>query len=218
MPYSVDSPARLLIVDDHPIVRLGVRQMIRTDPTLSVSAEADSAETALQVVRGSPIDLVIVDLSLGETTGLDLIRALRETAPDLPVLVLSVHDELLFAERALSAGARGYITKRAAIGGLVRAIRQVLAGSLFVSEDMAPHLTEHTDPAAAASSRIGKLTAREFEVFDLIGRGLSTAAIAERLALSVKTIETYRSNIKAKLDLKHATDLVRYAALWTGRV
>jgi DNA-binding NarL/FixJ family response regulator len=211
--------ARLLVVDDHPIVRLGIRQMIGADPGLSVCGEVDSAEAALDWVRGHTADLVIVDLSLGGGSGLDLIRALRQAAPDLPILVLSMHDEALFAERALRAGARGYIMKHEAIEGLTGAIRQVLAGRAYVSDGMSQRLLARIgETKPALGEPLGRLTDRELEVFELVGRGQSTAAIAARLGVSVKTIETYRSNIKTKLDLKDAADLIRHAATWAERL
>jgi DNA-binding NarL/FixJ family response regulator len=163
-------------------------------------------------------DLVIVDLSLAEGSGLDLIRWLRESMPTLPVLVLSMHDEALFAERVLRTGARGYIMKREAITGLVGAIRRVLSGRIYVSERIAQTVLERLGHEVAPDSPLASLTDRELEVFDLIGRGQSTVAIAERLGVSVKTIETYRSNIKTKLNLKDATDLIRFAATWTERL
>jgi DNA-binding NarL/FixJ family response regulator len=210
---------RILIVDDHPIVRLGIRQMLAPESDLEVCGEAESAAAATQLMASARPDLAIVDLSLREGTGLDLIRALRESAPTLPVLVLSMHDETLFAERVLRAGARGYIMKREAITGLVGAIRQVLAGRIYVSEQLAQAVLERLGHAGAATDNsLATLTDRELEVFDLIGRGLSTAVIAEQLAVSVKTIETYRSNIKTKLNLKDATDLIRFAATWAERL
>jgi DNA-binding NarL/FixJ family response regulator len=213
------STARVLIVDDHPIVRLGIRQMIAAEPGLAICGEADSARAALGLLKSLKPDLALVDLSLEDGSGLDLIRSLRETAPDTRVLVLSMHDEAMFAERALRAGARGYIMKQEAIDGLAHAIREVLAGRLYVSERMSQHLLERLGKdAPVTGSRLGNLTDRELEVFELIGRGLSTAAIADRLQVSVKTVETYRSNIKTKLDLKDATDLIRFAATWTERL
>ena len=213
------SPARILVVDDHPIVRLGIRQMISAAPDLSVCCEADSAEAALRLASESQVDLAIVDLSLGQGTGLELVRALHETLPDLPVLVLSMHDEALFAERVLRAGGRGYIMKQEAIDGLVRAIRHVLSGGIHVSERVSQSVLERIGrDLPSAGGRLGNLTDRELEVFEMIGRGISTAAIADRLRVSVKTIETYRSNIKTKLDLKDAADLIRFAASWSERL
>jgi DNA-binding NarL/FixJ family response regulator len=213
------SRTRILIVDDHPIVRLGIRQMLAAEPDLEVSGEADSADEARRSIRSARPDLVIVDLSLAEGTGLDLIRSFRESLPGLPVLVLSMHDEALFADRVLRAGARGYIMKREAITGLVGAIRQVLSGRIYVSEGMAQAVLERLGhEATAPDNPLASLTDRELEVFDLIGRGQSTGAIAEQLGVSIKTIETYRSNIKTKLNLKDATDLIRFAATWTERL
>jgi DNA-binding NarL/FixJ family response regulator len=213
------APTRILIVDDHPIVRLGMQQLIAAEPDLSICCEAESGDAALRAIATSKADLAIVDLSLGDTSGLDLIRRLHEADPNLPILVLSIHDEALFAERALRAGARGYIMKQEAIGGLVTAVRQVLAGKVYVSDRVAQHVLGSLGPAGEVTEKhLGNLTDRELAVFELIGRGLSTAEIADRLGVSVKTIETYRSNIKTKLHLKDAADLIRFAATWTERL
>jgi DNA-binding NarL/FixJ family response regulator len=208
-------PTRILVVDDHPIVRLGIRQMVGAEPDLEVCAEAETAQAALAVVHDLGPRLAIVDLSLSRGTGLDLIRSLRECVPGLLVLVLSMHDETLYAERVLRAGARGYIMKREAITGLIGAIRTILSGRIYVSEAMAQTILErlgHDDQLSG--DPLANLTDRELEVFDLIGRGRSTGAIAQELGVSIKTIETYRSNIKVKLNLGDATDLVRIAATW----
>jgi DNA-binding NarL/FixJ family response regulator len=210
-----DAPTRILVVDDHPIVRLGVRQMLSSESDLEICAEADSAQAALAAVRDARPQLAIVDLSLGNGTGLQLIRDLRISSPEVRVLVLSMHDETLYAERVLRAGARGYIMKREAITGLVGAIRTVLEGRISVSDSMSQALLERVcHEAALPEDPLNDLSDRELQVFELIARGLSTATIAEQLGVSVKTIETYRSNIRAKLDLEDATDLVRYAATW----
>ena len=210
---------RILVVEDHPIVRLGIRQMLAAEPDLDVCAEAESADAAKQLIVDAHPDLAIIDLSWAEGTGLDLIRSLRESMPTMPVLVLSMHDEALFAERVLRAGARGYIMKREAITGLVRAIRHVLSGRIYVSEGMAQAVLERLGhDGAAPDNPLANLTDRELEVFDLIGRGQSTGAIAEQMGVSIKTIETYRSNIKTKLNLKNATDLIRFAATWAERL
>ena len=210
------SPARILLIEDHPIVRLGIRQMITTDPRFTVSGEADSTESAVRTATATPIDLAIVDLTLADGSGLDVIRALHGVIPGLPVLVLSMHDETLFAERALRAGARGYIMKHEAISGLLHAISEVLAGRIYVSERMSQSILNRLGrDGATPGGRLGNLTDRELEVFESIGRGMATAEIAERLNVSIKTIETYRSNIKTKLDLRDAADLIRYAATWT---
>lgn len=204
---------RILVVDDHPIVRLGIRQMLGAEQDLEICAEADSGPAALDAVRATQPQLAIVDLSLPQGSGLELIRKLRESSPDVSVLVLSMHDEALYAERALRAGARGYIMKREAITGLVGAVRVVLAGRVYLSEAMTQIMLERFGREdVPADDPLSGLSDRELQVFDLIGRGLSTAAIAEQLGVSIKTIETYRSNIKTKLHLADATDLVRFAA------
>jgi DNA-binding NarL/FixJ family response regulator len=210
---------RILIVDDHAIVRLGMRQLIAAEPDLSICGEAGTAEQALDAARAARPDLAIVDLSLGRTSGLELVRQFHESLPEMPVLVLSMHDEALFAAPSLRAGARGYIMKKGAIDGLVQAIRQVLAGKIYASEDLSQELLAGLGRnTSSPGSPLGALTDRELEVFELIARGVSTAGIADQLGVSVKTIETYRSNIKAKLKLKDATELIRYAASWTERL
>ena len=210
---------RILIVDDHPIVRLGVRQMLAAELDMEVCGEAESADAAKELAVSARPDLVIIDLSLAQGSGLDLVRSLQELVPTLPLLILSMHDEALFAERVLRAGARGYIMKRQAITGLVAAIRQVLAGRIYVSEGIAQAVLERLGhEGATPGNPLAKLTDRELEVFDLIGRGLSTGTIAEQVGVSIKTIETYRSNINTKLNLKDATELIRFAATWTERL
>ena len=210
---------RILIVDDHAIVRLGMRQLIAAEPDLSICGEVETAEQALDVARTAKPDLAIVDLSLGTTHGLELVRQFRDAFPTMPVLVLSMHDEVLFAERALRAGARGYIMKKGAIDGLVQAIHQVLAGKIYASETVSQEaLAGLGRNSSSPGSPLGGLTDRELEVFELIGRGMGTAGIAKQLSVSVKTVETYRANIKTKLKLKDATELIRYAASWTERL
>lgn len=210
---SSNAPTRILVVDDHPIVLLGIRQMLATEQDLEICAETDSAPAALEAAREIQPQLAIVDLSLAKGTGLELIRTLRESSPDVLVLVLSMHDEALYAERALRAGARGYIMKREAITGLVDAVRAVLAGRVYVSEAINQLILERFGREhVLVDDPLSSLSDRELQVFDLIGRGLSTGAIAEHLGVSIKTIETYRSNIRTKLHLGDAADLVRFAA------
>ena len=205
-----------MVVDDHPIVRLGIRQMIGAEADLEICAEASSAEEALRLAGSLRPDLALIDLSLEEGTALGLIRELRQSVPHVEVLVLSMHDETLFAERVLRAGARGYIMKQAAIDGLVGAIRQVASGGVYMSPRMTQHVLEQLrDSSAGPTGLLSTLTDRELEVFDLIGHGKSTAVIAGQLAVSVKTIETYRANIKTKLKLKDARDLLRLATSFT---
>jgi DNA-binding NarL/FixJ family response regulator len=197
-------PVNILIVDDHPVVRLGIRQMLADDPALRVCGEADTMESALHACRSLDVDLALVDLSLGSASGLELIKQL--------------HDESLFAQRALRAGARGYLEKQEAIDGLIQAIRHVLTGKVYVSEGVAQQVLaglRGTPPTPV--DQLATLTDREIQVLERVGRGSSTAEIARDLGVSVKTIETYRSNIKAKLNLKSALDLVRYATSWIER-
>jgi DNA-binding NarL/FixJ family response regulator len=215
---KVTRPTQVLVVDDHPIVRLGIRQMIANEPSLAVCGEADSVDAALNACRTSEVDLAIVDLSLGSTSGLELIKQLHEEHPQLPILVLSMHDESLFAQRALRAGARGYLQKHEAIDGLIQAIRHVISGKVFVSDTVAQQvLSGLRGTAPSPTDQLATLTDREIQVLERVGRGSSTAEIARDLGVSVKTIETYRSNIKAKLNLKSALDLVRYATSWIER-
>lgn len=212
------SPAkkRILIVDDHPLLRQGVAGLIAREGDLQVCGEAQSAADALQAVRALRPDLVLVDISLGGRSGLELIKDLKIQQETLPVLVLSMHDESLYAERALRAGAQGYITKKAGGKALLKAIREVLAERIYLSDQMSTKLLQNL-----AGRRPGKpasplelLTDREFEVFQLIGDGCSSRRIAETLNVSIKTVEAHRANMKAKLKLKAGTDLVHYAVRW----
>lgn len=210
---------RVLVVDDHPIVRQGVMQALGHEVGLDVCCEASSGAEALRLTQEGAPELAIVDLSLGDMHGLELIRRLRQLRPELRILVLSMHDEMLFARRALQAGARGYITKGEAIGGLVGAIREVLAGRIYVSEDVAQGLFEEVGrDAGGAETRLAGLTNRELQVLELVGRGRSTSEIAGDLGVSVKTIETYRGNIRLKLGLSDANALVRFAVTWTSQL
>ena len=210
---------RILIVDDHPIVRLGIRQLIDAESDLEVCAEAESQQAALATAKDVEPDLAIVDLALAEGTGLGLVQQLHESVPSLPVLVLSMHDEALYAERVLRAGARGYIMKREAITGLIGAIRQILSGRVYVSDAMGQTLLQRLGrDEATPGDPLARLTDREIQVLDLIGQGLGTAEIARTLGVSIKTIETYRSNVRTKLNLKDAADLIRFAATRNDRL
>jgi DNA-binding NarL/FixJ family response regulator len=218
MSADRDNRTRILIVDDHSIVRLGMRQMLAAENDLEVCGEAESVHAAEQLIATARPDLVILDLAMANGSGLDLLRSLRESMPALPVLVLSMHDEALFAERVLRGGARGYIMKQEAITGLVGAIRRVLTGRIYVSDRVAQTVLHRLEHEAAPDGPLAGLTDRELEVFGLVGRGLSSAAIAGQLGISVKTVDTHRSNLKMKLNLKDATDLARFAAAWTEGV
>ena len=209
-------PRRILIVDDHPMMRNGLAQLIDHEGDLKVCAEADTAGQALNMVAKHRLDLALVDISLPDKNGLELIKDLRTLKPDLPILVVSMHDEMIYAERSLRAGARGYIMKQEGGAKFLQAIRQVLAGRVFVSEKMSASILENFSGGQAerSGSPVQRLTDREFEVFQMIGQGVGTRDIAGRLHLSIKTVEVHRANIKLKLELVTATELVRYAVRW----
>lgn len=209
-------PKRLLIVDDHPMMRNGLAQLIDNEGDLQVSSQADNAGQAINAVSKQKFDLALVDISLPDKNGLELIKDLRTLNPSLPILVVSMHDEMIYAERVLRAGARGYIMKQEGGQKFLQAIRQVLAGQVFVSEKMSARILENfsSHQTGAAGSPVRRLSDREFEVFQLIGQGVGTGEIANRLHLSVKTVEVHRANIKQKLELTTATELVRYAVRW----
>jgi DNA-binding NarL/FixJ family response regulator len=213
---SKTPPQRILIVDDHPMMRTGLAQLIGNEPDLKVCAEADNAGQAIDLVAKQKFDLALLDISLPDKSGLELIKDIRALHPELPVLVVSMHDEMVYAERVLRAGGRGYIMKQEGGEKFLQAIRQVLAGQIFVSEKMSARILEVFSgrQPEKSSSPVQKLTDREFEVFQLIGQGIGTRAIADQLHLSVKTVEVHRANIKDKLDIQTATDLVRYAVRW----
>jgi len=208
--------ARILIVDDHPIVRQGLKRLIDQHADLVVCAEAGDGHEALDAIRASKPDAAIVDIMLAEASGIELIKDIKARYPDVAILVLSYHDEVIYAERALRAGAAGYIMKDESAEELVNALCRVLSGAVYLSEGMASRmLTQLVGGASpAAGSPVERLTDRELEVFEMIGRGKSTREIAEALHLSVKTIESHRAHIKEKLGLETGTELVRYAVTW----
>lgn len=217
MSAKPKTPAkRILIVDDHPMMRNGLAQLIGNEPDLKVCAEADTAGQAIDFVAKQKFDLVLLDISLPDKNGLELIKDFHALQPEMPVLVVSMHDEMIYAERVLRAGGRGYIMKQAGGQKFLTAIRQVLTGQIYVSENMSARILEIFSGRQPhnAGSPVRKLSDREFEVFQLIGQGVATRIIAEQLHLSVKTVEVHRANIKEKLGVKTATDLVRYAVRW----
>ena len=207
---------RILIVDDHPMMRTGLAQLIDNEPDLKVTAEADNAGQAINLVTKQKFDLALLDISLPDKNGLELIKDIRAIHPDLPLLVVSMHDEMIYASRVLRAGGRGYIMKQEGGRKFLQAIRQVLGGNIFVSEKMSARILENFSGQQTkdSSSPVQQLSDREFEVFQLIGDGVGTRAISEQLHLSVKTVEVHRANIKGKLGLKTATELVRFAVRW----
>ncbi len=208
----------VLIVDDHPIVRQGLAQLIDQERDLHVCGQAEDAHQAMRAIRMLNPDMVVVDISLRDSSGIELIKDIKVQYPNLPVLTLSMHDEGIYAERALRAGAKGYIMKQEATENVVTAIRRVLAGEMYVSDDMAAKMVSKlvAGRAETGSSPVDRLSDRELEVFRLIGSGFGTREMAEKLHLSIKTIETYRAHIKEKLGLVDANELLRAAINWVN--
>ena len=207
---------RVYLVDDHPLVRESLASLIQRQSDLSVCGEADNPAAALSGIAATQPDVAIVDLSLGERTGLDLIRDLKTTHPRVAVLVLSMHDEQLYAERALRAGARGYIMKREATRNVILAIRRVREGKIVVSEAVAESLAARLvgGVSGGPDSPVASLSDRELEVFRLVGEGRTTRQIADTLHLSVKTVQAYYARIKEKLGAGSANEMLREAIRW----
>ena len=207
---------RVFLVDDHTILREGLATLINQSTDLSVCGEASTADEALARIPEAKPDLAVVDLSLPETGGMELLRMLKLRHPELPTLVLSMHDESVYAKRALRAGAKGYIMKHEAISEVQEAIRRVLEGGLYLSRRVSDWLVQAAvqAPSGREAHPINGLSDREFEVFEMIGRGLGTSEIARQLHLSVKTIETYQAKLKEKLDLADAAKLFQFALRW----
>jgi DNA-binding NarL/FixJ family response regulator len=207
------SVRKILIVDDHPVFCLGMGELINKAEDLTVCGSEDTPAKALKAIQRLDPDLVIVDISLKDSSGIDLVSEINSRFQGLPVLVLSMYDESLYAERALLAGARGYLMKQEAIGVVVEAVRQVLSGKIYASEGVKDKVFQRlvSPHSAADTTPLDQLTGRELEVFRLIGEGLSTREIAGRMKLSIKTIGTYRERIKEKLGLKHYTELIKAA-------
>lgn len=208
---------RVLIVDDHPIVRQGLRRMIETESDLVVCGDVQTEREARAAIRALAPDVVIVDLSLVHGDGLELVRDVHAQRPDLPMLVLSMHDELIYGERLLAAGASGYIMKHAASDQLLVALRRVLSGGVYVSDSLADSLHKRVNGGnGVAGDPIERLSNRELQVLSLIGRGLSSREAADGLGLSVKTVETHRQSLKRKLNLATNAQLLQYAINWYG--
>jgi DNA-binding NarL/FixJ family response regulator len=207
---------RVLLVDDHPILRAGLGKLINQEADMMICGEAEDGPTAFDLVGTLTPDIAVVDVSLKGSNGIELIKNLKARYPELPTLVLSMHDESLYAERALRAGSKGYIMKEEAIEQVLVAIRKVLQGEIFLSEKMKGKMLQQmaSGKGKVISSPIEQLTDRELEVFRLIGEGCSTRQIAGQLHLSVRTVEAYREYIKSKLNLKNATELVQHAFHW----
>lgn len=210
------SKKRILIVDDHPMMRQGLSQLVETEKDLTVCGEAQNAAEAIERVNSLKPDLVLVDITLPDKNGLELIKDIHSMHPKILLLVISMHDESLYAERALRAGGRGYIMKQEGGKRLLEAIRQVLNGQIYVSGKMSAKILEIFSGRRNESmnSPVELLSDREFEVFQLIGQGKSTQQIANQLHLSAKTVEVHRVNIKQKLKLQTAPELIHFAVRW----
>ena len=210
---TVSTRKRILVVDDHPILREGLCQSVNREPDLTVCGEAENAHQALEAADKLKPDLALVDITMPGKDGLELIKDLQARQPGVAVLVLSMHDELLYAERVLRAGARGYIMKHERPEKLLQAIRQVLSGKVYVSEKMSARILDVFTGRrpVGGSMTLEKLTDREFEILHLLGHGKSSHEIAKELHLSAKTVDTHRSHLKEKIGLKSALELTRYA-------
>ena len=207
---------RILLVDDHPMVRERLAAAIHEQPDLVVCGEAEDRFTALELIENTAPHLAIVDLTLKNSHGLELIKDIRSRYPELAILVVSMHDELLHAERVIRAGARGYITKQEATDKIMVAIRRVLGGDVYMSEKMAARIATGAvgSRKGANTLPVARLSDRELRVFEMLGQGFNTRQIADDLHLDMRTIETYRARIKEKLDLKDANELLQHAIRW----
>jgi len=219
-PQPRAAARRVLIVDDHPIVRQGLRRMIDPEPDLTVCGEAQSEREARAAIRDLDPDVVIVDISLSQGDGLELVRDVHAQRPELPMLVLSMHDEAIYAGRLLAAGASGYIMKHAASEQLLVALRRVLTGGMYVSEALAtqlPAVDGEDVPRATPADPIGRLSNRELQVLNLIGRGLSSRQAGDMLGVSIKTVESHRQSLKRKLNLITNAQLLQFSINWYSR-
>jgi DNA-binding NarL/FixJ family response regulator len=220
-PKTASARKRILIVDDHATLREGLLTQINREADLTVCGEAVNAREAVTAVEKLEPDLVLADINLPGRSGLELIRDILALRPDLPVLVLSMHDESLFAERVLRAGGRGYVSKTASGRDLIAAIRRVLGGQIYLSDDVSTRLLDSLSGRKQKSrtlSPVELLTDRELEVFTLIGKAIETKEISQRLGMSTKTVEAHRASIKRKLRLKTGPGLTRHAVLWVEAV
>lgn len=220
MKKNAAAPARrgILVVDDHPLFRKGVVQMLSSEDDLEVRAEAETSPAALEALRRTPVDLAIVDIGLhGSTNGIELTKSIKAEHPALPILVLSMHDESLYADRALRAGASGYLMKREALDSVISAVRTVLSGEIFVSPAMQKRMiAAHIGAGGHPRSAVEKLTDRELEVLQLIGEGNDVRDIAAKLHLSAKTVEAHRAHIKEKMNFANAREVARFATTWVN--
>jgi DNA-binding NarL/FixJ family response regulator len=213
---SQKAKRRVFLVDDHPIVRHGMTQLINREPDLMICGESEDASKALMAIGTAKPDAVVVDLTLKRSSGFSLIKNLNALYPKLPILVLTIHEESLYAERTLRAGAKGYLMKEEAMENVLLAIRQVIAGKIYLSEKIQSKLFQTSGKRSekAVVSPLEKLSDRELEVFRLVGQGVGTRQIASQLHLSISTVESHRARIKEKLGLECAIELLRHAVKW----
>jgi DNA-binding NarL/FixJ family response regulator len=214
MPSNDATPkaaARILLVDDHPIVRERLGELINQQPDLAVCGEAEDANAAIKAAQSLRPDVAIVDITLKDTYGIELIKHLKTILPKLPILVLSMHDESLYGERALRAGASGYLTKQEATKKVIDAIRRVLSGEIYASEKLSALIVQKLAGGGTGGNPTDALSDRELEVFQLLGQGMSVQRIADSLFVSVKTVEAHREHIKQKMDFNSSAELLRYA-------
>jgi DNA-binding NarL/FixJ family response regulator len=209
---------RILLIDDHPLLRTGIGQLISQQKDFAICGEVDDSLKALDAIQDKNPDIVILDITLKKMSGIEVLKHIKVRFPKVKVLILSMHDETLYAPRALRAGASGYIMKQEAAENVIAALRKINSGEVYISERMATQMLSRMvgGRATPISSPVDLLSDRELEVFTLLGRGDGTRDIAEKLNLSVKTIESHRAHIKEKLNLKNATELVRHAVQWVA--
>jgi DNA-binding NarL/FixJ family response regulator len=210
---------RVFLVDDHPLVREWLTNLINQQRDLAVCGESENAPHALQAIAAAKPDVAIVDLSLKDSSGIELIKSLKESQPGVAVLVLSMHDESQYAERALRAGAKGYVMKRETTRKVIEAIRRILEGKVYVSQKVTEAMTQRLveGPRSESRSPVEQLSDRELEVFEMLGQGQGTRQISENLRVSVKTVQAYCARIKEKMNLNSATELLREAIRWSEK-
>jgi len=218
MESPTPAKRKVFLVDDHPMVREHLAQLINREPDLEICGEAEDAADALSGIAQAQPDIAIVDISLKKSHGLELIKNVHAIQPELPILVLSMHDESLYAERVLRAGALGYMTKQEATRNVLTALRRVLDGQIYASEKIAARLMKKAVSGQAESSPTDALTDRELEVFQLLGKGLRSREIAQQLNISIKSVDTYRARIKDKLNVRNSTELLLQALQWVHQV
>ncbi|PKL40141.1 MAG: DNA-binding response regulator [Spirochaetae bacterium HGW-Spirochaetae-1] len=211
--------AKIVLVEDHPIFRKGLAQLINNEKDMTVCGESEDSVEALRIVKELEPDLVIVDITLKDRNGIELIKDIKIRFPEMKIIVISMHDEKIYAERALRAGAKGYIMKQEAPETILKAIHHVLNNNVYVSNDIATRIFNlfFDGRAKEDNNPVNQLTDRELEIFQLIGQGFGTRQIASKLHISVKTVENHRAHIKEKLNLKSAIELVQQATLWLQR-